>query len=247
MGSSRYVYAVVPDDVAGTLPERPGIDKAPVGALRVGRVAALVSDAPDRKVRPTRANLGLHEQVVCAAHAAGPVLPLRFGTVLADARAVRDDLLARNAARFAEALDELSGKDEFRLRARYLPDVALRDVIERSPAVRRLRSRMASRRTVVGDRIQLGELVFAELQRLKEADASEILQVVAPHVIAWTALNDAADDVAVYVACLVQRDCAEKWDSALRTLAERCRLRLRFEVIGPLPAWDFTDARVEVA
>jgi hypothetical protein len=248
MDPSQYVYAVVPSSHDRVLTERPGIGHAPVGAVSVGSIAALVSDAPEGRLRPSRANLTSHEEVVCSAHAVMPVLPFRFGTVMPDERAVCDQLLAPNEARFAEALEELTGKDEFRLRARYLPDVALRDVLQRSPRLRKLRDRTAGGgRLAIGDRIQLGELVFAELQRLREWDSSAIMQVLARHVVAWTILSDASDDVALYAACLVHRKSIPNWEAALGSLADSEVRRLRFEVVGPLPAWDFTDTHLEVA
>lgn len=249
MGSNgpQYVYAVVPSGADRAVGEPEGIGRVAVTAVKVGTIAALVSDAPEGRIRPTRANLKSHEEVVSKAHEVAPVLPVRFGTVMPDSRAVREELLAPNSSRFAQALEELAGKDEFRLRASYLPGVALEEVLERSPAVKRLRDLGAgTERAAMRDRIQLGELVFAELQGLRDFDANEILHSLAPHMAAWVTLNDSSEDVAVYAACLVERSSREKWDAALSSLAERESLRLAFEVVGPLPAWDFNHARLEV-
>lgn len=248
MDGPLYVYGVVPSSACDLISDQPGIADAPVGIVGSGSIGALVSEAPAGRVRPTRANLKAHEDVVCAAHAVSSVLPLRFGTVMPDSGTVREKLLEPNAPQFLGALEELAGKDEFRVRARYRPEVSLREVLERNHALRNLRDRMAgSSKVAVGDRIHLGEMVFAELQRLREADSSALLDSVAQHIVAWRPLDDPSEDVAAYIACLVARQRRADWDSALSSLARKEGDRLGFEVIGPLPAWDFSEMHLEAA
>jgi len=51
-----------------------------------------------------------------------PVLPLRFGTVLASEDAVAKDLLAARHDEFTAALDRLEGRTEFQVKGRYVTD-----------------------------------------------------------------------------------------------------------------------------
>lgn len=238
----QYIYAVV---AAGgsARGDQAGIEGLPVGAVAHGPVAALTSPAPEGRVRPSRANLTAHQKVVSEAHAAGPVLPVRFGTVMPNRAAVVDELLEPRRRHLEELLRQLEDRDEFRVKCRYLPDVALREVVERNRTIRRLRERMtaAGRAPRQGEQIQLGELVMAELERLRRADAAVVMEWLSPHVLAWEPVDDPSDDVPLHAAVMVDRRTVAHLEASLERVAERQRDRMHVELIGPLPLWDFTQ------
>jgi hypothetical protein len=51
-----------------------------------------------------------------------PILPLRFGAVLASEDAVAEELLAARHEEFADALEQLDGRAEFVIKGRYLQE-----------------------------------------------------------------------------------------------------------------------------
>jgi hypothetical protein len=118
-----YVYGILPADVQMAA-QTPGVGEPP-GLLRVvrrGGLAALISevDASGRLGSPD--DLRAHGEILDATAAAVPVVPLRFGEVLASEDAVAEELLAAHHDRFAAALDELEGRAEFVIQGRYLKD-----------------------------------------------------------------------------------------------------------------------------
>ncbi|MFH1572375.1 MAG: GvpL/GvpF family gas vesicle protein, partial [Acidobacteriota bacterium] len=61
--TGRYLYAIVAsaeDRSCGSI----GIDGGLVYSISDGRVAAVVSDVPDQKIRPERRNLAAHQEVL---------------------------------------------------------------------------------------------------------------------------------------------------------------------------------------
>jgi hypothetical protein len=238
-----YLYGVVPARLAGMVEGVSGVEGEQVGQVSKAQLAALVSPVRVPKVRPTRANLNSHETVVAAAHALGPVLPMRFGTVLPDPGTVTEEFLTPNFDRFSDLLAALEGKDEYRVRGRYLPDTALTDVVRRSRRVDRLRAAVqsAGARARPGDRIELGRLVASGLEALREEDGAAILERLAPHSVRWHPLPDSSDETSVYAALLVERKAKAGLDAELDQLARHQRERMHLELIGPLPAWDFID------
>ena len=239
----QCVYGVVPARTADALHET-GVDGRPVGAIRHGPVAALTSPVDSDRVRPSRSNLSAHERVVTSAHRVGPVIPVRFGTVMPDHSVVLSELLVPGRRRLEAMLQHLDGKDEFRVKCRYLEDVALREVVERSRTIQRLRQRLLSVPKAVsqGERIRLGELVAAELAMLRQRDAATLIESLAPHVLSWEQLDDPSEDVPLHAAVLVDRRNVAQLESALERIADAQRTRMHIELIGPLPAWDFCDA-----
>ncbi|MEX2430456.1 MAG: GvpL/GvpF family gas vesicle protein, partial [Dehalococcoidia bacterium] len=82
----QYIYAIA----AGS-PERrydvTGIDGAPVHAVAKGPVAAIVSACVRRKIRPERAHLAAHQQVLRRLMLERTVLPMAFGIIADDLKA----------------------------------------------------------------------------------------------------------------------------------------------------------------
>jgi hypothetical protein len=113
-----YIYGVV--DAAPAEPGL-GLDDAPLGAVASGSLVAVVSE----HARPPEADedgFWRHEAVVERLMKSGAVLPLRFGTTVADEAAVRDFLRAREGE-FTRQLDAVRGAVELAVRAE-LPSAA---------------------------------------------------------------------------------------------------------------------------
>lgn len=248
MPGSVCVYAVVPSDTPETkLAGADGIDGAPLELIRDGAIAALVSATRTERLRPTRAALAAHESVTALAHRIGPALPVRFGTLFPDPEAVARDLLGAKRDHLEGLIREFCGRDEYRLRARYLSNVALSEVVSRSRQVQRLRQRINGHAAGQAAQIQLGELVVAGLEALREEDADAIMKHVAPIMVAGQRLPDRAEDTAVHLALLVDRDRADDLERAVEKLGAEQRGRMQVELIGPLAPWDFASIQTGAA
>jgi hypothetical protein len=80
-------------------------------AVRCGRLAAIVGEGPD-VLQPDERSLRHHEAVVEAAMRHGPVLPMRFGSVVDDVEA----LLRSREDEFSAALERVRGCVELGVR-----------------------------------------------------------------------------------------------------------------------------------
>ena len=174
-----YVYGVVPedrsDDAVKDLPAV-GDPDAPVTLVRHGGQAAVVSEVPVDKPLGTPDDLRAHAEVLdTLAARASPVLPFRFGTVVRDTAAVTDELLDEGHDDFARALDRLRGRSQFTLRARYVQDAVLHEVLTEQPEAVRLREELQGLPEEAGydQRIQLGQLVMDAIAAKRAVDALE--------------------------------------------------------------------------
>ena len=86
----RFVYGVL--QARHPQPQLAGIAGAPIDLVRSGDLAAAVSDAPDGLVLRDE-DAFVHLDVLVALLADGPVLPVRFGTVVDDDDAVCEGVL----------------------------------------------------------------------------------------------------------------------------------------------------------
>jgi hypothetical protein len=244
-GPACYVYGVISDEggdqAVKDLPAV-GAPDSPVTFVSDRGLAAVVSEVPTDKPLGTPDDLRAHARVLDALAASGlPVLPLRFGTVVRDERAVADELLSEGHDDFTWALDRLRGSAQFTLRARYVQDEVLREVLDEQVEARRLREELEGLPESAGYdlRIQLGQLVVEAIGAKREADAREIEHRLSPLALAVaTAEPDSAEGV-VNAAFLVEDKKREAFEQAAEELARQWHGRVRLRLLGPLAPYDF--------
>lgn len=120
----NYLYAVV--DRPRAAPEDRGLDGSPLRIIGEDGLAAVVSERREAEVEISEEALWAHERVVEALMGEGPVLPMRFGSVLPDDEAVKA-ILSERHEEFSRALDRVSGAVELGVRAAWDPEAAAED------------------------------------------------------------------------------------------------------------------------
>src|SRR5438045_1800217 len=91
--AAKYVYGVVRASPKAR-PRGKGIYGKPLRIVATEGLGALTSDAPDGELEAGREELLTHSRVLESALAHGTVLPMRFGVVMPNESAVREELLA---------------------------------------------------------------------------------------------------------------------------------------------------------
>jgi hypothetical protein len=238
---AQYVYGVVDPDAPA--PRGKGIRGAPVRLLAGEGAAALVSDIGEDRVRLGREEVLVHARVLDRALARGTVLPMRFGIVMSGPEEVRDRLLDGHGAELREQLTELAGKVEVRIRATYAEDALLREVIRDHPEIHALRVAMRGRSDDAAyyERIRLGELVAAAVERRRERDAQAIVEALSSVALAVEPGRAEHERVAVQASFLVERSRLAEFDEVLEEVAAGFAGRLRFKYTGPLPVHSFVQ------
>jgi len=115
-----YLYAIT-DRCDLPVPAKPGLEGTSLFSLTYQDIAAVVSPLDTAKTPPTEDNLWRHEAVVEALMADRTVLPVRFGTMLADEAAVQA-ALAAHYADFVAGLERVRGRVELGLRVLSSPE-----------------------------------------------------------------------------------------------------------------------------
>ncbi len=241
----KYVYGVVPASAAP--PTRPGIGGAAVETIASGATAAIVSDVPEGDLEAGREEVMIHAQVLEDALEHGVVLPMRFGTVMADADSIKGDLLQRHHDALLAQLDELEGKVELRLRAVFEETALMSEVVRENPEIARLREALRGQDddATYYERIRLGELVAAAVERKREAEAREILGALTPLALAVDVAELGHERVALNASFLVERARMAQFDAAVDEIGRVREGRVRLKYTGPLPAHSFVDLSVE--
>jgi hypothetical protein len=249
-----YVYAVLPEAVAGDLP---GIDGQPVHFITDGSLVAAVSDVPaedfeeeplnervrdmgwlgPRAVAHQDVNSRLHEQ-------AEAIVPLAFGTVFRDDERVRG-LLRDQAPALGERLTAVRGCAEWVVALHLLRDPDVEDVASQSQAIQNLRAEIATSTPGRAHllRQRLATVERDEARRLQAELAEQVLsslRSVAADVFAEPLPTDTVERPLLRASVLVPR----RAESAFLDQVDRLRARwpepsYRLLLTGPWPPYRF--------
>jgi hypothetical protein len=204
-------------------------------------VAALVSEA-DRDGLRAAGVLRAYWRVLEQTAAVTTVLPVRFGTVMTSDQAVVTEFLEPSHDELAERLKEMAGKVQLTVKGFYEQDALMTGVVERSPAIARLREQVRGISEAAGyyKRIELGQLVAAEVERERERDAHGILERLRPLALEARLEPPSTPDSAVHAAFLVDGERVDEFSSAVAALGRELTGRIRLRFLGPLPPYSFS-------
>ncbi|GHE78249.1 gas vesicle protein [Amycolatopsis deserti] len=237
-----YVYGIVPSDVE-TDPEARGVGDPPakVRAVKHDRIAALVSEIPRDKPLGRPEDLTAHAALLDAAAAEVPVLPLRFGAVVTDEDAVRTELLEGNQDDFAAALGELEGKAEYVVKARYVEEAILREILDSDERLAQLREAIRGKPedATRNERIALGEGIGNAIAARRDADTKRVADALAELGAEVAVREPTHEEDAVHLACLAETAKQSDLEDAVDRIAQDWSGRVEVRLLGPLAAYDF--------
>ena len=237
-----YVYGVLPGAELRSLSVS-GVQGAEVGVVRHADLAALTSPLAGDAVgaRDVRA----HWRVLEEAFKHATVLPLRFGTVLESADAVRDQLLEVHGEAIREMLAVLENRVQLNVKGRYREEVLLGEIVRESrevAALRRHLQTMPDDARAYGHRVRLGELVAAEVARRRDHDTRMAVAALEPLAVSVIEERPTDEHAAFNLAFLVERSAQEKFDQAVGAVKQELGKRLELSYVGPSLPYSFAEA-----
>lgn len=238
-----YIYGIVPGDVE-PVPDARGIGERPgeVTLVRQGDLAAMVSEIELGRPIGRPADLKLHEQLLDATAAADvPVLPMRFGAVMASEEAVAEELLAPNQELFSNALRELDGRVQYVVHGRFVEQAILSKLLSENPvmAERRERLRELDENAAMDARIELGQMVNRAIEASRDSETRKLVDEFDSLVVAEAIRPPTSELDAFHVAFLVDLDRSEEFEDAVERLAAESESLMEVDLRGPLAAFDF--------
>ena len=231
--SEVYVHGVTRAGEGGA------VEGAGARAVVDGELAAIVTDAAGE----TRAAdlMRRHWQVLETVAERATVVPVQFGTAMAGDHAVTGEFLAPRRESLETQLATFDGKVQLTLKGTYDEAVLLRSIIEGSPAVAQLRERVRGLSEAAGhfERVRLGELVSAEVERRREQDAEALYARLDGLAVATSRESASGLQAAVNAAFLVERERIDEFGRAVAALADELGDRIALRLLGPLPPYSF--------
>jgi hypothetical protein len=238
-----YIYGIVPHDVE-TNGDARGVGDPPakVDVVGHGDIAALVSEIDTSQPLGRPEDLMAHQQLLDAASAKTPVLPLRFGSVVSSRDAVIEELLAPHHDEFAEALGQLEGCAEYVVKGRYVEEAVLQEVLSESTEAARLREDIRAtedENATRNERIKLGELISNAVTAKREADTRALGNAMAQYCVATNVRQPTHELDAVNTALLIKTAGQADVEKAVEKVAREWEGRVSVRLLGPMAPYDF--------
>ncbi|HUN35402.1 MAG TPA: GvpL/GvpF family gas vesicle protein [Trebonia sp.] len=237
-----YIYGILPGDVA--FKEQPagiGDPPSPVRLVPYRDIAALVSDVDPARPLDSPDDLLIHQELLDASAAAVPVVPVRFGAVVANEEAVVTELLEPSYNELSAALAELDGFQEYIVRGRYVQDAILAEILAEDPEAAALAAQTFDTDPAAtrDGRSQLTGLISERLADKRALDTQQLGDALASQA-STSVVRPAADELeAVHTAFLVKATDVDEMVSAAQELAAGWEGRIELRILGPVAAYDF--------
>src|SRR5699024_568322 len=138
-------------------------------------------------------------------------------------------------------LEHFTGSVQFTVRARYLRDEVLADLVAENPDVARLRETIAgtTETQTRQARIQLGELIVQAFDQIRPHHAEHIVTAIQPVVQQMQQREVGQVEDVVELAVLVSSDEVKRFEDALESVASELHARIDFQLLGPQAPYDF--------
>jgi Gas vesicle synthesis protein GvpL/GvpF len=244
--ASTYVYGVTRLGVAAPDVAGMGSVGSEVRVVTSEPLAAIVSDVQHDEIRAGARSLRAHARVLGAAIERGPVVPLRYGTVVDDDRAVRNEVLVPNREHLVALLDVLDHHVELAVKASYQEDLIVRELVAADPTIAALHERIAGidPEATYYARIHLGEQFASALEARRERDADELYQALSELADDISAGDPLSPHMVINGAFLVSRTNVDAFDRRIDEAA-RAHPEMQIRYVGPLPPYSFSTIDVD--
>lgn len=244
--SAKYLYAFV----QGALKHQPGeigLGGTLAYPIENKGLAAIVSDVPNKRVRPERKHLAAHQAVLKSLLQETTPLPVSFGIVAENKLGV-ETILNKYADVLLEHFHAVQGKVEMGLRATWDVPNIFEYFIDIRPELKAARDRFFGRHSGPSrdDKIELGRM-FDGILREERAEHSDYVQNILSEYCDQIVENKCAKEADIMnLACLVSRNDLERFEEGVFQAAEHFDNNYTFDFNGPWAPHNFVRLELEL-
>jgi len=210
-------------------------------------IAAVVSHSPIINYSVSRENLLAHEKAIEEVMKEHPVLPVRFCTIAEDEKKVKK-ILEREHGRFIDLFKNIKDKKELGLKAIFKEDVIYKYILEKYEDIKVLKEKVAASppEKTYYQRMEIGKMVEAALQKEKEIHKEDILNALSPLAVEVKTNDTYGERMIVNAAFLVKEDREAEFDQKVSKLADKYGDKMKFKYVGNLPPFNFINLTINV-
>jgi len=243
--SGLYMYAVT-GQTGDRIYDVKGIDGCAVYRIGEGPVAAVVSDCARQRIRPERAHLAAHKDVLKHLMLDSTVLPMSFGIVADGVKSVRR-MLSRNEKDFLRQLERVGGKVEMGLRVTWDVPNIFEYFVDTHPDLRLSRDRLMgnNREPNQDEKIELGQLFDQTLNEERDIQAQKLEEAL--EEVCFEIKRSKPRDMkeVVNLNCMIGRDQQKEFEDAVLEAANLFDNNYAFDMNGPWAPHNFVEMNLK--
>jgi hypothetical protein len=241
-----YLYAIIAGGEDRAY-EEAGIDRRKVYSISTGPIAAVVSDVVGENVRPERARLAAHHEVLKKLMAESTPLPMSFG-IVADSPAAVRRMLSRNQHVLLDQLRHVAGKVEMGLRITWDVDNIFEYFVNTHPELRMARDSLlgSNCQPTQEQKIEVGRMFDRLLNDDREAHADLAMGIFASHECEIKRLKCRNEREVMNLACLVGREAVPQFEAGVFEIAKQFDNNFALDYNGPWAPHNFVNVDLEL-
>jgi len=237
----RYLYAVI-DGTERKNCGNIGIDGRKVYVIPNGSVSAVVSDIPDKKLRPERRNLAAHQEVLKKLMEVTTPLPVSFGIIADGPKAIQRILLQNQEALLGQ-LQRVADKVEMGVRVTWDVPNIFDYFVQTHPELKTARDRFfgTHREPTQEDKIELGRMFGRILDEDRDIFAEKVEEVLLRYCFEIKRNKCRNEQEVMNLACLVGQQAQGQFEEGIFEAAKLFDNNFAFDYSGPWAPHNFVD------
>ncbi len=244
--NGRYLYAIVEDPAEtdfGTI----GMDGSTVYSIVEGKTAAVVSNVPNKKIRPQRKNIAAHHAVLNKIMEKMTPLPMAFGIIADGEQAIRK-ILSDNRAVFREQFATVAGKVEMGMRVSYDVPNIFEYFIATNSEIRAARDKFfgGHREPSQEAKLELGRMFDRQLNDNREEYTNQIIDILDEYCDDIKENKCRNENEIMNLACLINRSDQKRFEEGVFESARLFDNNFSFEYNGPWAPHNFVNILIEL-
>lgn len=242
-----YLYAVVSGDGKWALPESLGVDRGKLYSIEAGRLAVVASDVAAGNLRPERARVAAHHDVLKKLMAESTPLPMSFGVMADNPGAVRR-MLSRSQHVLIDQLRHVAGKVEMGLRVTW--DVAniFEYFVNVHEYLRGMRDQFlgSNCEATQEQKIEIGRMFDRLLNQDRDSYAELATAIFAGHHSEIKQLKCRNEREVMNLACLVRRELLPQFEADVFEVAKQFDNNFSLDYNGPWAPHNFVKVDLQL-
>jgi Gas vesicle synthesis protein GvpL/GvpF len=242
-----YLYGII-DARDGLGVATRGIDGGSIETIEADGIAAVVTRVSRQKIRPQRANLAAHNNLLRSLVEHQGVIPCAFGMVASSEEQLQDVLRA-NHDKLLTLLARLRGKVEMSLSVYWNTSNIFEFFVGMNQELKQMRNRVfhPGRAPSLEEKLELGRTFEALLQQCRELHTQQVIDTLSPYCTDIRAVDPGGEQMIMKLVCLVPKDQEDRFELGIQEAARRFDDHYSFKYSGPWAPFDFVDVTLDLS
>jgi hypothetical protein len=242
-----YLYGII-DARDGLDVTTRGIDGGSIETIEADGIAAVITRVGRAKIRPQRANLAAHNNLLRSLVERQGVIPCAFGMVAASKEQLQDVLHA-NHDKLLRLLARLRGKVEMSLSVYWNTSNIFEFFVGTNRELKQMRDRVfrPGREPSLEERLELGKTFEAQLQQCRERHTRQVIESLSPCCAEIRDVDPGTEQMIMKLVCLVAKDRQDRFEEGVQETARKFDDHYTFKYSGPWAPFDFVDVTLNLS